>query len=282
MKFSAAIVTGLGLLTSLAGVGALSFCLVGCEITPALPGSHAGGGRRDVPRRTADGGPSDMQFANAFTMVLIKTGPTTGLSKEQQQEAFAGHFSNMERLAGEGKLLMAGPFGEPRADPAHRGLWVFNTSDTSKALEWGATDPAVQMGIFVLEAYPLATDFPMRKLNTWEEEDEARRLADPDVPDEWEGRSYVLATHPWDVRTFWRVRGRRGVICDAVLKGHGPRGGDELIVWTDASSPEEARRILPDPDAWTLHGWYGSKMVEKLETSLFDINEEHDIKNPGE
>ncbi|MEQ1634044.1 MAG: hypothetical protein ABL997_16825, partial [Planctomycetota bacterium] len=33
------------------------------------------------------------------TVVFLKTGPAKDLSKEKQQEVFAGHFANMERLA---------------------------------------------------------------------------------------------------------------------------------------------------------------------------------------
>lgn len=208
--------------------------------------------------------PRGMRGAPEYTFVFIRTGPAQGLSRERQDEAFRGHFSNMARLAGEGKLLIAGPFGQPRADASHRGLWVFNTGATGQALEYGATDPTVELGIFVLDAHPLATGAPIRSLPRLEEEDEARRLADPDVPDEWQGRAYVLATHPWSKKMARRVEGRSGVLIAARLYGHGADGGDEVLVWLDAETPEAAREILPDADAWTLHGWYGSKMVGEM------------------
>ncbi|MCL4221629.1 MAG: hypothetical protein KJZ65_09680 [Phycisphaerales bacterium] len=208
--------------------------------------------------------PRAMRGNPDYTFVFIRTGPATGLSTEQQEEAFRGHFSNMARLAGERKLLIAGPFGEPRADASHRGLWVFNTPSAAKALELGATDPTVELGIFVLDAHPLATGAPIRSLPRLEEEDEARRLADPDVPDEWQGRRYVLATHPWSKKMARRVNGRSGVLIAARLYGHGADGRDEVLAWLDAETPDAARAMLPDADAWTLHGWYGSKMLSRM------------------
>lgn len=208
--------------------------------------------------------PRGMRGSPEYTFVFIRTGPAEGLGKEQQEEAFRGHFSNMARLAKERKLLIAGPFGDPRADASHRGLWVFDTPSTSRALELGATDPTVELGIFVLDAHPLATGAPIRSLPRLEEGDEARRLADPGVPDEWQGRRYVLATHPWSKQMARRVNGRSGVLIAARLYGHGSDGRDEVLAWLDAETPQAARELLPDADAWTLHGWYGSKMVSRM------------------
>lgn len=208
--------------------------------------------------------PRGMRGGPEYTFVFIRTGPATGLSKERQDEAFRGHFSNMARLARERKLLVAGPLGEPRSDATHRGLWVFDTASTDEALDDGSTDPTVKLGIFVLSAHPLATGAPIRSLPRLEEEDEARRLADASVPDEWEGRRYLLATHPWSKQMARRVERRAGVLIAAKLYGHGTNGGDEVLLWLDAQTPEAARAILPDADAWTLHGWYGSKMVGEM------------------
>lgn len=208
--------------------------------------------------------PRALRAAPEYTFVFIRTGPATGLNKEQQEEAFRGHFSNMQRLADERKLLIAGPFGEPRADAAHRGLWVFNTSSAADALAYGSTDPTVELGIFVLSAHPLATAAPIRSLPHYEDADTARRLADPEVPDEWQGRGYLLATHPWSKSMAKMVHRRHGAFITARLYGHGRDGGDEILLWLDAQTTEAARSILPDPDAWTLYGWYGSKMIEKM------------------
>ncbi len=199
-----------------------------------------------------------------YTFVFLRTGPATGLTPEQQQTAFQGHFSNMQRMADADQLLIAGPFGEPKSDPAHRGLWVFNTPSEVQALEWGKTDPAVEMGVFELTAHPFTTDAPLDTLYQLEKADEARRLADPDLPDEWQGRSYVLATHPWSASLRDRAANAEGVIFSARLHATGEDGADQIIAWLDATTLDAARAILPEAESWTLHGWYGTKVIGQM------------------
>lgn len=199
-----------------------------------------------------------------YTFVLIHTGPSTTLTPEQQQTAFEGHFSNMQRLADAGRLLIAGPFADPKSDPAHRGLWVFDTPSAVQALAWGATDPAVEMGVFALTAHPFTTDAPLGTLHELEKADEARRLADADLPDEWQGRSYVLATHPWSDRLEDKAEDAEGVIFTARLHATGEDGTDQVIAWLDATTLDAARAILPDARSWTLHGWYGTKVLTQM------------------
>src|SRR5689334_20395876 len=74
--------------------------------------------------------------AQGYTLVYLKTGAKTQLSKEEGQAVFAGHFANMQRLAKEKKLLLAGPFGEPKHDINLRGLFVLDTSDEAQAKAW--------------------------------------------------------------------------------------------------------------------------------------------------
>jgi uncharacterized protein YciI len=93
-----------------------------------------------------------------YTLVHLKTGPQSGkLSEADNKAAFAGHFANMQRLAGEKKLLVAGPFGAVRHDDELRGLFVLNTAKVEEAKEWAASDPAAKAGLFVLEYHPIRT-----------------------------------------------------------------------------------------------------------------------------
>lgn len=199
-----------------------------------------------------------------YVFVFIKTGPTTDLSPEQHQEAFAGHFSNMQRMADEGQLLIAGPMGDPKSDPAHRGIFVFDTEDLDTGMKWAHTDPTTKLGVFVLEGFVFTTDKPLTELPRLEKEDEARRLADPDVPDEWEGRRYLLATAPYSEELHKRAANAAGVLIAGRLHASGADGGDQVLAWLDALVQPQAEKILPTPDAWTLHGWYGSKMVAEM------------------
>lgn len=198
-----------------------------------------------------------------YVFVFIKTGPATGLTPEAQREAFAGHFSNMERLADEGELLIAGPFMDPRA-PDHRGLFVIDEPTVEAGMVHAATDPTTVAGIFVLEGRLFTTDAPLTRLPGLEKEDEARRLADPDIPDEWSGRRYVLATARFDAGLYERAKAADGVLIAGRLHGAGAGGGDEVLAWVDAEDPEAAEGMLPEGGQWTLHGWFGSRMVAEM------------------
>jgi uncharacterized protein YciI len=62
---------------------------------------------------------------------------------------FAGHFANMERLAKEGKLVLAGPFAK---DPdGWRGLFVFAVNGIAAAKALTETDPVIANGEMVAE-----------------------------------------------------------------------------------------------------------------------------------
>lgn len=199
-----------------------------------------------------------------YTFVFIRTGPATGLSREVQQEAFQGHFSNMTRMAEEGDLLIAGPFMPPMSAPDLRGLWIFETDSTEHALELAATDPPGKLGIFVFEAHVLRTDDPILESPRLEKEDEEKRLADPEIPDEWEGRPYVLAlSKEPETQAPERVDGvlMIGTLIDV-------DGEDMRLVLLDAAAPDAATEVLRDagcdPVAWTIQGWYSSKTHTQL------------------
>src|SRR5262249_519643 len=52
----------------------------------------------------------DEQGMRQYVMVILKTGPTPKPKGKERDEMFKGHFANIERLASEGKLVLAGPF----------------------------------------------------------------------------------------------------------------------------------------------------------------------------
>jgi hypothetical protein len=116
------------------------------------------------------------------------------------------------------------------------------------------------MGVFVMSAHRFTTDRPLTDLPRLEKEDEARRLADPAVPDEWQGRRYVLATAPYSDALLAAARKAEGVLIAGRRHGAGEGGGDQVLVWVDAEGVEAAEGMLPEGD-WGVWGWYGSGMV---------------------
>ncbi len=222
-----------------------------------------GGCRSGVSAEAVPGPPAEPASAPArdYAMIFIKTGPLRTPSRAQQSEAMQGHMANMRRLAQEGTLLIAGPLAEPKSDPDHRGIFVFDADTIEKGAALAATDPGAQMGVFAMEPYLLTTAAPLTELTRLEEEFEQRRLADPEVPDEWFGRMYVMASAPYDEDLAQTLPGAEGVLIAGTLTN--PRGQQRVFAWLDAPNAPLAAGLLPEAD-WTFHGWYGSPTLELL------------------
>ena len=88
-----------------------------------------------------------------YVLCILKTGSKDAEIKgDERKRVFAGHFANIGSLAGEGKLVVAGPFG--KNDKAYRGLYIFNVATIEEAETLVMLDPAVQAGVFVPELTP--------------------------------------------------------------------------------------------------------------------------------
>jgi uncharacterized protein YciI len=96
---------------------------------------------------------ADERGMKTYVLCILKTGPNDAkvLGKERE-EVFAGHFANIGRLAKEGKLAVAGPFG--KNDRSWRGLYIFNVPTVEEAEKLVILDPAVKAGVFVYELTP--------------------------------------------------------------------------------------------------------------------------------
>ena len=93
---------------------------------------------------------ADERGMKMYVMCILKTGPKDAEIKgKERADIFAGHFANIGRLAEEGKLAVAGPFG--KNDKTYRGLYVFNVPTIEEAEKLVVLDPAVKAGVFVPE-----------------------------------------------------------------------------------------------------------------------------------
>jgi uncharacterized protein YciI len=92
---------------------------------------------------------ADQRGMRPYVLVILKTGPKRVPDGPERDAMFAGHFANMERLAAEGKLAVAGPFGK---DPdGWRGLFLFAVPTIEEARALTATDPVIVNGEMVAE-----------------------------------------------------------------------------------------------------------------------------------
>lgn len=96
---------------------------------------------------------ADERGMKQYVLCILKTGPKDGeVQGDARKEVFAGHFANIGRLADEGKLVVAGPFG--KNDRSYRGLYIFNVATVEEAEKLVVLDPAVKAGVFVYELTP--------------------------------------------------------------------------------------------------------------------------------
>lgn len=60
--------------------------------------------------------------------------------------------NNIQRLASENKMVVAGPMG--KNDKTYRGIFILNTNSKEEAEKMVESDPAVQAKVFEAEYYP--------------------------------------------------------------------------------------------------------------------------------
>lgn len=95
---------------------------------------------------------ADERGMKKYVFCLLKTGTNTTASKEETQKLFEGHMSNINKLAKEGKLVVAGPF--MKNDRNYRGIYVFNVETIEEAKTLVAMDPAIQAKLLEAELTP--------------------------------------------------------------------------------------------------------------------------------
>lgn len=91
---------------------------------------------------------ADERGMKMYVLCILKTGPKdTEVKGKERDDIFAGHFANIGKLAEEGKLAVAGPFG--KNDKSYRGLYIFNVTTIEEAEKLVVLDPAVKAGVFI-------------------------------------------------------------------------------------------------------------------------------------
>jgi uncharacterized protein YciI len=91
---------------------------------------------------------ADEHGMRQYVFVLLKTGPTPKPKGPERDEMFRGHFANMQRLAAEGKLAVAGPFD---GVDGWRGMFILAVKDIEEAKQLTAADPVIISGEMIAE-----------------------------------------------------------------------------------------------------------------------------------
>ena len=87
--------------------------------------------------------------AQSHTFVFLNSRKDKAeLPKEELDKLMDAHLKNIERLAKEGKLIVAGPFD------GGGGIFIMNTPSVELANQWIGTDPAIQANRWRIEVLP--------------------------------------------------------------------------------------------------------------------------------
>lgn len=85
-----------------------------------------------------------------YVLAILKAGPNRDHNEETAMELQRGHMANINRLAEEGKLILAGPFLD---DGEMRGIFLFDVETVDEARQLTESDPAVEAGRLTMELH---------------------------------------------------------------------------------------------------------------------------------
>lgn len=86
-----------------------------------------------------------------YVLAILKTGSNKVEDKEKLNQLFRGHMENINRLAKEGKLIVAGPLA--KNDKNYRGIFILNVKTIEEANQLLNTDPAIKEKLFEAETF---------------------------------------------------------------------------------------------------------------------------------
>lgn len=197
------------------------------------------------------------------TFIYLKSGPRSGEgTPEQRREIFRGHMSNMQRLAQEGHLLVAGPWSKPQ-DRTWRGLFIMASNDPREALRLAESDPGVMAGEFVLEAHAMRGSDSIARA--------------PEAERQWQSeRASMSGEKPPEVRGYVMITAARGSHAERSLRRsslwsrvlwHGTfddTGAGVFVI--DAETPEAVQADLAGTDVGphTVDGWWSAASLARL------------------
>jgi uncharacterized protein len=86
-----------------------------------------------------------------YVIAFLKSGKVKIEDETKRNELQSAHLKNIQRMALEGKLVLAGPFMDKQPI---RGIYIFNVTTVEEAAKLTETDPAIQAGTLEMELHP--------------------------------------------------------------------------------------------------------------------------------
>jgi len=95
---------------------------------------------------------SDDYGMKSYFFVLLKSGKNTSTDKVFLNKCFSAHMENINNLVKQGKLIVAGPFGNNEDDM--RGLFIINAKTIEEVNTLLINDTAIQEDVLSAHIYP--------------------------------------------------------------------------------------------------------------------------------
>ena len=86
-----------------------------------------------------------------YIFVMLISGPNRNQDSATAAQIQKGHMENIGRLAKDGKLIVAGPFGD---DGKWRGIFIFDVPTKEEVIQLLNSDPAISSGRLTYEIHP--------------------------------------------------------------------------------------------------------------------------------
>jgi len=155
-------------ITILVLVGVIGI-LAGCGGSPAERQTTSSNGEALVAPSGYDPALADKLGADdhgmkQYVFAFLKSGPTRSQTDEEAERLQRAHLDNINRLAEEGKLVLAGPFLD---EGELRGIYVFDVRTVEEARALTETDPSIKAGRLVMELRPWYGSAALGMLNDW-------------------------------------------------------------------------------------------------------------------
>jgi len=105
---------------------------------------------------------ADLYGMKQYVMAFLLKGDKSSADSTEAARLQRAHLDNITKMAGEGKLLLAGPFLD---NTDLRGIYLFNVSTVEEAIELTASDPAIKAGVLKMELHPWYGSAALQLLN---------------------------------------------------------------------------------------------------------------------
>lgn len=90
-----------------------------------------------------------------YWFVMLMRGPNRGQDSVTAAKLQDGHMANMQKMYYDGKLKVAGPFGD---DGVWRGIFIFDCATKEEVEQLLKGDPAINAGRLAYEIHPWYTE----------------------------------------------------------------------------------------------------------------------------